>query len=76
LIIVTILTPALYPVGFGVSIFLMLTGNIGLMIYYYYWLGRKNAEREAMTDEEIRAKYTPEQLVEMGDRSPYYRYER
>lgn len=54
----------------------MLTGNIGLMIYYYYWLGRKNAEREAMTDEEIRAKYTPEQLVEMGDRSPYYRYER
>lgn len=29
-----------------------------------------------MSEEEIRAKYTPEELVDLGDRSPLYRYER
>jgi hypothetical protein len=29
-----------------------------------------------MSDDQIRAKYTPEELEAMGDRSPYYRYER
>lgn len=29
-----------------------------------------------MTDDEISAKYTPEELTALGDKSPYYRYER
>jgi hypothetical protein len=33
-----------------------------------------NKQRAALTEEEIRAKYTDDELTELGDRSPYYRY--
>jgi len=33
-----------------------------------------NRERDAMDSNEIRARYTDEQLIEMGDKSPLYRY--
>jgi hypothetical protein len=43
----------------------------------YWWLiGRVNQRRDLMTEEEIRSKFTPEQLTLMGDLSPFYRYER
>lgn len=32
-----------------------------------------NANRAAMTNEEISAKYTPQQLADMGDASPYFK---
>lgn len=34
---------------------------------------RINAKRAAMTPEEISAKYTPKQLADMGDASPYFK---
>lgn len=55
---------------------LLFVGNICLPIWYYFKVGKINAQREAMTEEEIRAKYGVDELTEMGDRSPYYRYER
>lgn len=34
---------------------------------------RINAKRAAMTSEEISAKYTSQELADMGDASPYYK---
>jgi hypothetical protein len=51
-------------------------GVILVPLAYWWWLGRVNAKRAAMTEEEINAKYTPEDLQIMGDLSPYYKYER
>ena len=45
-------------------------------VWYYFKVGRINAERDAMSEADIRAKYGVDELTEMGDRSPYYRYER
>lgn len=65
-----------YPLGFGLSLALVAVGNIMLPIIYWYLVGRVNRAREAMSDEDIKSKYTPEELTAMGDKSPYYRYER
>jgi hypothetical protein len=35
---------------------------------------RINAERDKISEEEIRAKYTEAQLLDLGDQSPYFRY--
>jgi AAA+ superfamily predicted ATPase len=35
---------------------------------------RINAQRNAMSEEEVRAKYTDVELLEMGDKSPFFRY--
>ncbi|WWC64671.1 uncharacterized protein I303_107282 [Kwoniella dejecticola CBS 10117] len=65
-----------YPVGFGISAGLLTFGNLIVPALYYLWVGRINASRAAMPEEEIRAKYTPEELEAMGDRSPLYFYAR
>ncbi|WWC71933.1 uncharacterized protein I206_105892 [Kwoniella pini CBS 10737] len=65
-----------YPVGFGISAGLLAFGNLIVPALYYIWVGRINASRAAMSEEEIRAKYTPQQLEAMGDRSPLYFYAR
>jgi len=33
-----------------------------------------NSDRDQISEEEIRAKYTDAQLLDMGDKSPYFRY--
>lgn len=40
-----------------------------------FLLKRENARRDAMSEVEIRAMYTPDELAEMGDKSPLFRYE-
>lgn len=39
-----------------------------------YALKRINAQRDQMTEEDIREKYGDVDLLELGDRSPYFRY--
>lgn len=34
----------------------------------------KNRKNERQTEDQIRAKYTEDELADMGDRSPLYRY--
>ena len=51
-------------------------GVILVPLAYWWWLGRINAQRAAMSEEETNAKYTPEELQIMGELSPYYKYER
>lgn len=69
-------TAAGYPTGFGVSLGVLGLGNILIPFVYWFVVGRINRKRNAMTEEQIREKYTQEQLADMGDLSPFYRYER
>ncbi|WWC64670.1 uncharacterized protein I303_107281 [Kwoniella dejecticola CBS 10117] len=65
-----------YQAGFGTSFGLVLVGDIVIIAAYWWWIGRVNAKRAAMSEDEIRAKYSPEQLQEMGDKSPFFVYQR
>lgn len=53
-----------YPVGFGIA----------WPMLYYFILKRINAERTRMSVEEVKAKYTHEELADMGDESPLFKY--
>lgn len=45
--------------------------TIGILTLSYWW---DNKKREKITLEEVKAQYTEEQLREMGDKSPLFRY--
>lgn len=62
-----------YPTGFGASIGFAAAGIVACFAIeaIYKWI---NTKRSKMTEEEISAKYTAEELEAMGDRSPLFRY--
>lgn len=62
-----------YWVGYGVSLGVLLSAIISSVIMLFA-LKRINKKRENVTVEEVRAKYTDEQLDEMGDKSPLFKY--
>lgn len=51
-------------------------GNILIPFVYHYVVGRINKKRDQMDEDAIHQKYTQEELADMGDLSPFYRYER
>jgi hypothetical protein len=62
-----------YPTGFGGSIASAAFGLVcALVLEFSYW--RINAKNAKLTEDEVRAKYTDEQLDQMGDKSPLFRY--
>lgn len=63
-----------YPTGFGITIGFIVVGGLIWPLCYWAWLKRINAKRAAIPEEEI-AKYTPQQLSDMGDNSPLFRYQ-
>ncbi|RVD88953.1 uncharacterized protein DFL_003117 [Arthrobotrys flagrans] len=62
-----------YPTGFGASFGFAAAGIVaGLILEYCLWdINRKNAR---FTEEEIREKYTAEELQRMGETSPLFKY--
>lgn len=62
-----------YPTGFGSSLGFVAAGVLACLVVeaLYKYI---NTQRAKMTEEEVVAKYTPEELDAMGDRSPLYRY--
>ncbi|EEU43615.1 uncharacterized protein NECHADRAFT_94941 [Fusarium vanettenii 77-13-4] len=62
-----------YPTGFGSSLGFVAAGVLACLLVeaLYKYI---NTQRAKMTEEEVFAKYTPEELDAMGDRSPLYRY--
>ena len=60
--------------GYGICLAAVSIACI-LTVILYFILKRENARRDAMSEEEVRAKYTADELAEMGDRSPLFRYE-
>lgn len=63
-----------YPVGFGLSLAMLLAFGVVWPPIYMLILKRINARRAAMSAEQIRAKYTDQDLADMGDESPLFRY--
>ncbi|KAK2811947.1 hypothetical protein FQN50_001654 [Emmonsiellopsis sp. PD_5] len=64
----------IYNIGFGISLGMLTVFGIIWPVIYYFILKRINAKRAAIPLEEIYAKYTEEELSDMGDRSPLFRY--
>lgn len=63
-----------YPIGYGISIAMLGLFGIIWPVIYFFILKRINANRAKMPVEEVKAKYTDEQLADMGDESPLFRY--
>lgn len=62
-----------YWTGYGVS-FAILAVSISSAVALRVLLSRENKRRDKMTTEEVHAKYTPQQLADLGDKSPLFRY--
>ena len=66
-----------YPAGFGTSLAICC---LAVVAAYVLRIGfqRENAKRDRLLAEEgeeaIRARYTEQELLDMGDKSPFYRY--
>lgn len=62
-----------YPLGFGFSLAVLLTGIISALALKWS-LERENAKRDRTPPDQVKQLYTEQELLEMGDRSPLYRY--
>lgn len=63
----------MYPTGFGTSLAIAGVGCLAaLTLELLLW--RINQRDAQFTEEEIREKYTDEQLAELGDKSPLFKY--
>ncbi|KAH7265705.1 major facilitator superfamily domain-containing protein [Fusarium redolens] len=63
-----------YPVGFGISLGMLVAFGIIWPIVYYFILKGINKKRGAIPIEEVQANYSEQELSKMGDRSPLFRY--
>ncbi len=66
-----------YPVGYGVCLAFCVAGVVAAFVLRFAY-ARENARRDAivasMPEEQLRAQYTDQQLLDLGDRSVYFRY--
>lgn len=62
-----------YPTGFGTSLAFAAAGFVAVIVLDVAY-DRINKRRDMMVEEEIREKYSDEELADMGDRSPIFRY--
>lgn len=62
-----------YPTGFGNSLAFAAAGMLAaLLLKFCLW--KINTRDARLTEDEIRAGYSDEELEAMGDRSPLYKY--
>jgi hypothetical protein len=62
-----------YWAGYGTCLGLILAAQC-MAVFLRFTYARINRERDRMTEEEIKARYTEAELLDMGDLSPYFRY--
>jgi len=66
-----------YRTGFGVSLAMCLLAMIMTLVVRTAYK-QENAKRDKLlsenTEEEIRSRYTEQQLLDMGDKSPFFKY--
>lgn len=62
-----------YWLGYGMGLFHVTAAIVATMVLKWVYQ-RQNRQRDAVTEDEVRAKYTDEELLIMGDKSPLYRY--
>ncbi|KAL4935203.1 hypothetical protein BDV06DRAFT_133621 [Aspergillus oleicola] len=63
-----------YPVGFGISMGMLAIFGCVWPVIYWVILKQVNAKRAAMDENEVRMRYTEEELADLGDLSPLFRY--
>ncbi|KAJ9133702.1 MFS general substrate transporter [Pleurostoma richardsiae] len=63
-----------YSIGFGICLGMLVVIGVIWPVIYWAILKRINAQRDRLSIEEIAAAYTEEDLADMGDRSPLFRY--
>ena len=66
-----------YPTGFGVSLAMLCLAILSAIVLRLAF-AKENKRREDLLaelgDEGIRARYSEQDLLDLGDRSPFYRY--
>ena len=62
-----------YPTGFGCSLGFAAAAMVAVVVLDFSY-ARINKMRDAMDVDQIREKYSDEDLAAMGDRSPLFRY--
>lgn len=62
-----------YPTGYGTSLGLTVAGMVAALILEF-GLWRSNTRNKKMTHGEIRAKWNDQELADMGDKSPTFKY--
>lgn len=62
-----------YWTGYGTSLG-VITLSLIASIFLRFKFKKINEERDAMSLDEIHAKYTEEELMDLGDDSPFFRY--
>ncbi|CAK7230065.1 hypothetical protein SBRCBS47491_007460 [Sporothrix bragantina] len=62
-----------YWTGYGISLAFLLNAICCTFVLRHVW-NKDNKKRDRMSEDEIYAKYTEQELLELGDRSPLYRY--
>ncbi|ETN45044.1 uncharacterized protein HMPREF1541_09920 [Cyphellophora europaea CBS 101466] len=62
-----------YPTGYGISIGVLGLGVIVALLLEFAYI-RINKQRAQMSAEEVKARYTEEELASMGDNSPLFKY--
>lgn len=63
-----------YPTGYGTSLAFATAGIIAALLLEFF-LRMSNERNSRMTEEEVREKYSDEELERLGDRSPLFRYQ-
>jgi hypothetical protein len=62
-----------YPTGFGLSLGFAVAAMVAVVALDVIYKGI-NKKRDGIDVEEVRERYTDEELAKMGDRSPFFRY--
>ncbi|KAI0966574.1 retrograde regulation protein 2 [Xylaria arbuscula] len=62
-----------YWLGYGFSLGIVVASVFCVVVLAYSW-NRENARRDTISEDEIRARYSEQELLDMGDKSPLYRY--
>lgn len=62
-----------YPTGFGLSLALGAAGLVLPLLLEWSFV-RANARKAGLAESEVRARYTEEELFDMGDESPLFRH--
>lgn len=62
-----------YWLGYGFSIAILASAIVSTFVLRFAY-ERENKQRDKMSVEEVRAKYSEEELLDMGDKSPLFRY--
>ena len=63
-----------YPLGFGFSVGATVLGAMVPATVHWWLMRRENRRREGADLQEVKGKYTPEELGEMGEGSPLFRF--